>query len=96
MDHIKRYNANPNVKMIVVLGEVGGVEEYDIVSAIKSGEIRKSVRLPLQPVRPQYPTLLQIAFLNVHFLYTALPVSLHIISVNPTSKCPYLLFTTCR
>ena len=44
MDHIKRYNANPDVKMIVVLGEVGGVEEYDIVSAIKSGEIRKSVR----------------------------------------------------
>ncbi|KAL5270375.1 hypothetical protein ACHWQZ_G001186 [Mnemiopsis leidyi] len=43
MDHIKRYNANPDVKMIVVLGEVGGVEEYDIVSAIKSGEIRKSV-----------------------------------------------------
>ena len=45
MDHIKRYNANPDVKMIVVLGEVGGIEEYDIVSAIKSGEIRKSVSL---------------------------------------------------
>jgi len=43
MDHIKRYNANPDVKMIIVLGEVGGVEEYDIVSAIKSGDIRKSV-----------------------------------------------------
>eukprot|EP00116_Pleurobrachia_bachei_P006054 sb/3466316/ len=38
-----RYNANPDVKMIVVLGEVGGVEEYEIVSAIKSGEITKEV-----------------------------------------------------
>ena len=45
MDHIKRYNANPDVKMIIVLGEVGGVEEYDIVSAIKSGDIRKSVSI---------------------------------------------------
>ena len=44
MDHIRRYNANPDVKMIVVLGEVGGIEEYEIVSAIKSGEMTKEVR----------------------------------------------------
>ena len=43
MDHIHRYNRNPDVKLIVVLGEVGGVEEYEIVEAIKSGLIRKAV-----------------------------------------------------
>ena len=37
--------------MIVVLGEVGGVEEYDIVSAIKSGDIRKSVSLSYVTLR---------------------------------------------
>ncbi|KAF4524526.1 hypothetical protein B566_EDAN002798 [Ephemera danica] len=29
MDHILRYQADPQVKMIVLLGEVGGTEEYD-------------------------------------------------------------------
>jgi ATP citrate (pro-S)-lyase len=28
--------ADPNVKMMVLLGEVGGVEEYHICDAIKS------------------------------------------------------------
>merc|ERR1719334_996293 len=41
MDHILRYNNDPQCKMIVVLGEVGGVEEYAICDAIKSGEIVK-------------------------------------------------------
>jgi ATP citrate (pro-S)-lyase len=34
MDHIMRFQADPNVKMIMLLGEVGGVEEYDGKSLI--------------------------------------------------------------
>lgn len=41
MDHIMRYEADPNVKMIVLLGEVGGVEEYDVCEALKDGRISK-------------------------------------------------------
>lgn len=41
MDHIMRYEQDENAKMIVVLGEVGGIEEYDICEAIKSGQITK-------------------------------------------------------
>lgn len=41
MDHIMRYQANPKVKMIVLLGEVGGVEEYDVCEALKDGRINK-------------------------------------------------------
>lgn len=43
MDHVRRYQENPDVKMIVVLGEVGGTEEYDICDAIKSGLVTKPV-----------------------------------------------------
>lgn len=41
IDHLLRYNDNPKVKMLVLLGEVGGVDEYDICEAIKSGRINK-------------------------------------------------------
>ncbi|XP_046674002.1 ATP-citrate synthase isoform X2 [Homalodisca vitripennis] len=41
MDHILRYQADPEVKMIVLLGEVGGVEEYDVCEAIKTKKITK-------------------------------------------------------
>lgn len=40
-DHIIRYQDNPNVKMIVLLGEVGGVEEYHIAEAIRAKRIDK-------------------------------------------------------
>ncbi|KAL9966324.1 hypothetical protein ACROYT_G024378 [Oculina patagonica] len=43
MDHVMRYQENPDVKMIVVLGEVGGTEEYKICEAIKSGKVTKPV-----------------------------------------------------
>lgn len=35
-DHIIRFQKDPNVKIIVLLGEVGGVDEYEICNAIKS------------------------------------------------------------
>ncbi|MFX1380526.1 MAG: citrate/2-methylcitrate synthase [Promethearchaeota archaeon] len=41
IDHLLRYEANPRIKMLVCLGEIGGTEEYEIVDALKSGEIKK-------------------------------------------------------
>ncbi|ESO12632.1 hypothetical protein HELRODRAFT_155589 [Helobdella robusta] len=43
LDHVLRYEDNPDVKMIVVLGEVGGTEEYRIIDAIKSGKVQKPI-----------------------------------------------------
>lgn len=43
MDHITRYQDDPEVKMIVLLGEVGGTEEYKIIEAIKSGRLTKPI-----------------------------------------------------
>uniref|UniRef100_A0A3B3X3V6 ATP-citrate synthase n=1 Tax=Poecilia mexicana TaxID=48701 RepID=A0A3B3X3V6_9TELE len=42
-DHVLRYQDTPGVKMIVVLGEIGGTEEYKIGQAIKQGRITKPV-----------------------------------------------------
>merc|ERR1712227_106064 len=41
MDHLLRYQANPDVGMLVLLGEVGGGEEYLVCEAIKNGVITK-------------------------------------------------------
>ncbi|GAB4307167.1 MAG: citrate/2-methylcitrate synthase [Myxococcota bacterium] len=41
LDHLLRYEANPNIKMLVALGEVGGEDEYNIIKAIKEGRIKK-------------------------------------------------------
>ncbi|KAK9876010.1 hypothetical protein WA026_011126 [Henosepilachna vigintioctopunctata] len=41
MDHIMRYQADPRVKMIVLLGEVGGTEEYDVCHALETKKITK-------------------------------------------------------
>ena len=41
IDHILRFEDDPEVKIIVLLGEVGGVEEYGIIDAIKSKRITK-------------------------------------------------------
>ena len=41
IDHIVRYEANPKIKMLVSLGEIGGKDEYAIVDALKSGKITK-------------------------------------------------------
>ena len=43
IDHLLRYEANPKIKMLVVLGEIGGIDEYAIVDALKSGKITKPV-----------------------------------------------------
>ena len=41
LEHLLRYEQNPAVKMIVVLGEVGGTDEYEIVEALKARKVTK-------------------------------------------------------
>jgi len=41
LDHLIRYEANPEIKMLVCLGEVGGTAEYKIAAAIKDGRLTK-------------------------------------------------------
>lgn len=41
LDHLLRYEANPNIQLLVCLGEVGGRDEYEIVEALKDGRITK-------------------------------------------------------
>ncbi|VVT51119.1 uncharacterized protein SAPINGB_P002990 [Magnusiomyces paraingens] len=43
IDHILRYEADPNCKIIVLLGEVGGVEEYRVIEAVKNGIVKKPI-----------------------------------------------------
>ena len=43
IDHIVRFEKNPNCKMILLLGEVGGTEEYNVADAIKRGKITKPI-----------------------------------------------------
>ena len=41
LDHVLRFEKMPQVKMIVMLGELGGRDEYDVVEAKKNGKIKK-------------------------------------------------------
>lgn len=41
LDHLLRYEKNPEIKMLVCLGEVGGSDEYTIVDALKKKLITK-------------------------------------------------------
>ena len=43
IDHLLRYEADPECKMLVLLGEVGGIEEYRVIDAVKTGKIRKPI-----------------------------------------------------
>jgi ATP-citrate lyase alpha-subunit len=43
IDHLLRMESDPRVKYMVLLGEVGGLEEYKVIEAIKSGRIKKPV-----------------------------------------------------
>lgn len=40
---ICRYQADPACKILVLLGEVGGVEEYRVIEAVKAGKITKPI-----------------------------------------------------
>lgn len=41
LDHLKRYQSDPSIKMLVLLGEVGGTEEYEVCEALRNGTINK-------------------------------------------------------
>lgn len=43
IDNLLRMEKNPAVKYMILLGEVGGTEEYKVIEAIKSGAITKPV-----------------------------------------------------
>jgi len=43
IDHLLRYQADPSCKILVLLGEVGGVEEYKVIEAVKQGVITKPI-----------------------------------------------------
>jgi ATP-citrate lyase alpha-subunit len=41
LEHIMRYEANPEIAMIACLGELGGTDEYRIIDALKARKITK-------------------------------------------------------
>ncbi|MCB4745248.1 MAG: ATP citrate synthase [Sulfurovum sp.] len=43
IDNLLRMEENPDVKYMILLGEVGGTEEYKIIEAVKSGKIKKPI-----------------------------------------------------
>ena len=43
IDHLLRMEQNPDVKYMILLGEVGGTEEYKVIEAVKSGKIKKPI-----------------------------------------------------
>jgi len=43
IEHLMRYEKNPDIKMMVLLGEVGGTDEYEVVDALKKKKITKPV-----------------------------------------------------
>lgn len=42
-DHVLRYQSMDEVKLVVLLGELGGTDEYGVVEALKDGRIKKPV-----------------------------------------------------
>lgn len=41
--HLLRYKQDPECKMLVLLGEAGGIEEYRVIDAVKQGVIKKPI-----------------------------------------------------
>ena len=43
IDHLLTYQADPDCKILLVLGEVGGIEEYRVIEAVKERVITKPI-----------------------------------------------------
>lgn len=43
IQHLLRYEENPEIKMMVLLGEVGGTDEFEVCRAIENGKLKKPV-----------------------------------------------------
>ena len=41
LDHLLRFESDPEIKLLVALGELGGKQEYEIIKAKKDGKITK-------------------------------------------------------
>lgn len=41
LQHLLRFEANSDIQMMVLLGEVGGVDEYEVIDALKDGRLTK-------------------------------------------------------
>ena len=41
LDHLLRFEADPDIKLLVSLGELGGTQEYEIIKAKQEGKITK-------------------------------------------------------
>lgn len=41
IDHLIRMEKNPNIKYLLLLGEVGGAAEYEVIEAVQDGRITK-------------------------------------------------------
>jgi len=43
LDHFLRYQDDSGAKILLLLGEVGGIDEYDVIEAVKAGKITKPI-----------------------------------------------------
>lgn len=43
LDHLQRYHDEPKVQLLVLLGEIGGIEEYEIIQAKKDEKLTKPI-----------------------------------------------------
>jgi ATP citrate (pro-S)-lyase len=43
LDHFLRYQDDPGCKILLLLGEVGGIDEYDLIDCVKKGRITKPI-----------------------------------------------------
>merc|ERR1719436_1411296 len=43
LDHFLRYQDDAGAKVLLLLGEVGGTDEYDLIEAVKAGRITKPI-----------------------------------------------------
>merc|ERR1719446_449922 len=43
LDHFLRYQDDAGAKILLLLGEVGGIDEYDLINAVKKGRITKPI-----------------------------------------------------
>jgi ATP citrate (pro-S)-lyase len=43
IDHLLRYEEDPECKLLILLGEVGGIEEYRVIEAVNDGRIKKPI-----------------------------------------------------
>merc|ERR1711990_733071 len=43
IDHMLLYQDDPGAKILMLLGEVGGIDEYDLIESVKSGRITKPI-----------------------------------------------------